>query len=103
MIIAQPIHCAPAVRCLCLLICSASYASCGLDEGKFYLFDTRSKITEAAFYIDTRKEDLFTHERYSDFGVLLGYGDGEMKHLDMRQPNKVSANSHIGCTTLCRL
>lgn len=69
---------------------TASFASCGLDDGKFYMFDTRSNITEAAFFINTRKVDLFTHERYSEFGVVLGYGDGEMKHLDMRQMNKVS-------------
>ena len=71
-----------------------AYVSTGLDEGKFYLFDTRTKITEAAFYIDTRKEDLFTHERYADFHVLLGYGDGEIKHIDMRIPNKVSVTAH---------
>lgn len=69
---------------------NASYTSCGLDDGKFFIFDTRSKIKDAAFFVDTRKEDLYTHERYNEFGVLLGYGDGEFKHIDMRIANKVS-------------
>jgi hypothetical protein len=46
-----------------------------LDEGKFFLFDARTAITESVFYMDQRKEDLFTHERYNDFNVLLGFGD----------------------------
>lgn len=62
---------------------------CGLDEGKFYLFDARQRIREAAFYIDTKKEDMFTHERYNDFNLLVGYGDGEFKHIDIRQANKM--------------
>jgi hypothetical protein len=69
--------------------------SCGLDDGKFYLFDARDKITSAAFYIDTRTEDLFTHERYNDFMVLLGYGDGEIKHIDMRQARTVSVTDLV--------
>jgi len=66
-----------------------SYVSCALDDGKFYLFDARVKIKEASFFFDSRKEDMYTHERYNEFGVLLGYGDGEMKHIDMRKANKV--------------
>ena len=31
-------------------------------------------------------QDLLTHCRLSDHLVLLGYGDGEMKQLDMRKP-----------------
>jgi len=68
-----------------------AYVSCGLDEGKFYLFDARQRISAAAFYMDSKKEDMFTHERYNDFNLLLGYGDGEFKHVDMRQANKVLA------------
>jgi len=69
--------------------------SCGLDDGKFYLFDARDKITSTAFYIDTRTEDLFTHERYNDFMVLLGYGSGEIKHIDMRQARTVSVTDLV--------
>lgn len=68
---------------------SRAYVSTGLDEGQFYLFDSRTKITEAAFYMDTRKVDLFTHDRYNDVHVMLGYGDGEIKHVDMRIPDRV--------------
>lgn len=67
-----------------------AYASTALDDGKFYLFDARLKIKEASFFFDSRKEDMYTHERYNEFGVLLGYGDGEFKHIDMRKANKVS-------------
>lgn len=64
--------------------------SCCLDEGKFYMFDTRDRITQAAFFLNVKKDDLFTHERYNDFNVMLGFGDGTIKHIDMRQANKVS-------------
>jgi hypothetical protein len=58
--------------------------SCCLDEGKFYLFDPRTKITEASFYMNVKKEDLFTHEPINEFQLLLGFGDGMIKHIDLR-------------------
>lgn len=67
--------------------------SCTLDEGRYYMFDSRTKITEAAFYIDARQDDLFCHERYNDFNVLLGFGDGLFKHIDMRKASHVSVNN----------
>jgi hypothetical protein len=70
----------------------SAYVSTALDDGKFYLFDARVKIKEASFFFDSRKEDMYTHERYNEFGVLLGYGDGEFKHIDMRNASKVSVH-----------
>lgn len=61
-----------------------SCVSCCLDEGKFYLFDTRTSARESAYFLDLQKQDLFTHERYNDTCVLLGFGDGHFKHIDMR-------------------
>lgn len=74
-----------------LLLCYLwdGYVSCTLDEGKYYLFDQRTKITQSTFYMDLKKSDLFCHERFNDFQVLLGFGDGKFKHIDMRQPKKV--------------
>jgi hypothetical protein len=77
-----------------------AYVSAALDDGKFYLFDARVRIKEAAFFFDSRKEDMYTHERYNEFGVLLGYGDGELKHIDMRMANKVSV-LYLCCFWLC--
>jgi hypothetical protein len=65
------------------------YVSACMDEGKYYLFDARTKITEAVYYMDCKKEDLYTHERYNDFNVLLGFGDGEVRHIDMRSTKEV--------------
>lgn len=39
---------------------------------------------------DVQHRDLFCHERYDDFNVLLGFGDGQIKQLDVRQPQSVS-------------
>lgn len=65
-----------------------SYVGCTLDEGKYYQFDVRQKITDAAFFLDLRKDDLFCHERFDDFNLLLGFGDGEFCHVDMRKANQ---------------
>ena len=66
----------------------AAYVSCTLDEGRYYMFDTRTRITDAAYTFDARLDDLFTHERYNDYNVLLGFGNGTMKHIDMRMNQK---------------
>jgi hypothetical protein len=72
------------------LLIADSHVSCTLDEGKYYLFDSRQKITQSAFFIDLKEDDLFCHERYNDFNCLLGFGNGKIKHIDMRQPKKMS-------------
>ena len=56
------------------------------------MFDTRSDMKTPAVLTETGKVDLFTHARYTDHHVLLGYGDGEMKQLDMRKPGKMSVD-----------
>ena len=56
------------------------------------MFDTRTDLKAAAVTVDTAKADLFTHARYTDHHALLGYGDGEMKQLDMRKPGEMSVN-----------
>jgi WD40 repeat protein len=63
--------------------------SCTLDEGHFMLFDIRQKIEKPTFQADLAKQELYAHERYSDYHVLLGFGDGEMQHLDMRVSSKI--------------
>lgn len=69
---------------------SGTHLSCTLDDGKFYLFDARQPSAEApAVIADVQHRDLFCHERYDDFNVLLGFGDGQIKQLDVRQPQSV--------------
>ena len=36
-------------------------------------------------------QHLYTHERYTDHNVLLGFGDGEIQHIDMRVQHKMCA------------
>ena len=81
------------------LLSLGSQLSCGLDEGKVYVFDARVQMTRPAVFIETRKEDLFTHQRYNEFMFLLGYGDGELRHIDLRQPKSVSVRR--SCSELC--
>ena len=76
---------------------SDAYVSCTVDEGKFFLYDQRTQIRKASFSIDLQHQDLYTHERYNDFNVLLGFGDGSFKHIDMRQSNKMSAHNSCDC------
>ena len=54
------------------------------------MFDTRTEMKNAALLTDTAKVDLFTHARYTDHHLLLGYGDGDMRQLDMRKPGETS-------------
>jgi len=49
------------------------------------MFDVRLSLTQKPpFMLDTKTEELFTHERYADFNMMLGFGDGDIKHIDMR-------------------
>ena len=57
------------------------------------MFDTRTEMQSAAVLTETSKADLFTHARYTDHHLLLGYGDGEIKQLDMRKPTEMSVAS----------
>ena len=64
--------------------------SCTTDDGCYTMFDTRTEMQTPAVSTDTEKIDLFTHARYTEHHLLLGYGDGEIKQLDMRKPREMS-------------
>ena len=63
---------------------NGNLVSCTLDEGKIFLFDVRSTIKEPAYYHDAKKDDLYTHECYNDYQILLGFGDGKIHQVDSR-------------------
>ena len=63
--------------------------SCGLDEGTLLLFDVRQRSQIPCVVFATGKADLFAHEQYDSCHFLLGYGDGCLKHIDLRQPSKI--------------
>jgi len=77
--------------------------SCTTDDGQYAMFDTRAEMVAPAVQADTDKADLFTHARYSDHHLLLGYGDGEMKQLDMRKPAEMSDNISTALHRCCLL
>lgn len=97
---AKAVHSRPTLSlilsCVCLFswLFSDACVSCCLDEGKFYMFDARTSVRESAYFLDLKKEDLFTHERYSDAHLLLGFGDGHFKHIDMRAKDPMSASNN---------
>jgi WD40 repeat protein len=59
--------------------------SCTTDNGVVRMFDVRMSLAQKPpFMLDTKKEELFAHERYADFNMLLGFGNGDIMHVDMR-------------------
>jgi len=60
-----------------------------LDSGHYMLFDLRTRIGKPTYQANFGKKELYTHERYSDFHVLVGFGDGEIKHIDMRSAKTI--------------
>ena len=74
--------------------------SCTTDDGCYAMLDTRSDMKAAAVMADTGKVDLFTHARYTDHHVLLGYGDGEIRQLDMRKPGEMSVTFTVAATVV---
>jgi len=61
-----------------------------LDDGTFLIYDTRVRpIGPPAFKATMGKKELFTHERYTDHNVLLGFGDGEVQHIDVRVTDRI--------------
>ena len=61
-----------------------------LDNGTFLIFDNRVRpIGPPAFRATMGKKELFAHERYTDHNVLLGYGDGEIQHIDVRVTDRI--------------
>lgn len=95
-------------------VCNGSFfslegvcVSCTLDTGQYQLFDVRTRLHKPVYHADFGKpvrslarvldpttrlhvQELYTHERYSDYHLLLGFGDGEIKHLDMRSAQNMS-------------
>jgi hypothetical protein len=61
--------------------------SCTQDDGKMMLFDIREHKAKHAIIVNTSKADLYAHEHYMDFNMLLGFADGELRHIDLRKPN----------------
>jgi len=59
------------------------------DTGAYLVFDIRQSIARPAFQATLGKSDLYTHERYTDHHVIMGFGDGEMQHIDMRISTKI--------------
>jgi WD40 repeat protein len=60
------------------------------DDGTFLIFDTRVRpVTIPAFRATLGKKELFAHTRYTDHNVLLGYGDGEIQHIDVRVTDRI--------------
>lgn len=66
--------------------------SCTTDNGTMRMYEMSMQLThKRRMYVHTTRllnvclpQELFTHERYADYHVLLGYGDGDIKHIDMR-------------------
>jgi hypothetical protein len=61
-----------------------------LDNGTFLIFDNRVRPTgPPAFRATMGKKELYAHERYTDHNVLLGFGDGEFQHIDVRVTDRI--------------
>jgi len=61
-----------------------------LDDGVFLIYDVRVRpVGPPAFKASMGKRDLFAHERYTDHNVLLGFGDGEVQHIDVRVTDRI--------------
>mmetsp|Transcript_4900 Transcript_4900/g.9473 ORF Transcript_4900/g.9473 Transcript_4900/m.9473 type:complete len:435 (-) Transcript_4900:361-1665(-) len=67
---------------------ASRYVSCTSDDGQFCLFDTAEGFAKKpACAISTKAHlwgGLYSHERYSDHHVMLGFGDGNLEHWDLR-------------------
>jgi len=55
-----------------------------VDQGKFYIFDTRSSWAKPSVAIKTGIPELYTNERFSVHDLLLGFGSGRIAHYDLR-------------------
>jgi len=74
---------------------SGSVISVTADNGKLYMFDTRESLKSAFHSVKFQKQDLFTHEWINDNCLLAGYGDGEIRTLDLRMTNQCCTSSTI--------
>jgi len=60
-----------------------------LDIGRFVLYDSRMSFSKPQDSVDLAHLDLFSHEMFSPHKVLLGYGDGELVQIDLRNSSKI--------------
>lgn len=54
------------------------------EEGEFMIYDLRTPPGHPAFKATAANKHLYAHERCTDHHVLLGFGDGDILHLDVR-------------------
>jgi len=66
--------------------------SCTTDDGKMLMFDACMNLqAPPAVSLQAHaasKDGLFSHERYTETMVLLGFGDGTIEHYDLRNTNQ---------------
>jgi WD40 repeat protein len=68
---------------------AACCVSSTTDSGIYSLYDSRvMDNVQAAWRYNPSKAGLLAHERYSDHCALLGYEDGTLVHIDMRNSTK---------------
>jgi len=61
-----------------------------LDDGTLLIYDTRvGGAMPPAFKATFGKKDLFAHTRYNDNNLFVGFGDGQIQHVDNRVTNRV--------------
>ncbi|WP_306602159.1 WD40 repeat domain-containing protein [Geothrix sp. 21YS21S-2] len=61
-----------------------------LDDGTLLIYDTRvGGAIPPAFKATFGKKDLFAHARYSDTNLFVGFGDGEIQHIDNRVTDRI--------------
>jgi len=56
----------------------------------FFFFDPRSGLTAPVRTINTDHKELYTHSRYGQHHVLLGYGNGDILNMDIRTGEIIS-------------
>jgi len=79
---------------LCLLtLASTSACSSGAYFSPFccFRFCLLPSVLNLHFVLPLVSQHLYTHERFTDYNVLLGFGDGEVQHIDMRVQHKMYA------------
>jgi hypothetical protein len=77
--------------------CSESLLSCTVDNGALLLFDLRAGLRREATRVASGKGALYTHAPLTPLQaphhVLLGFGDGELRVVDVRQPTRGSVEA----------
>ena len=74
--------------------------SCTLEDGKLLVYDVAKDLQKPVIQAvppvgsgtelkGIKSKVLRTHERCSDYYVVLGFGDGELHVLDLRRPSSM--------------